>query len=365
MVDLITDTTSGAHIPALDNTMGALLVGILFSSALWGISAAQTYIYFDTFYNQDTLRLKLLVVFIFGLDTAHQIMLCHLIYVYLVSNFGNPNYLALVVWSILVRHYILFIRMNTLTPFKVMVILSAIIAATIQLFMCWRIWILSNKSVYWIIPLVVVVLASFVITVVYFVRSWSLRTWVELADLSKISRAVNGLNFGGDIVITFAMVYLLDTSKTNALMNRLMYFCLATGLLTTVCAICSLVSISVWPNTFVYIGFYVVLARLYVNSFLATLNAREKLRALNRPPGSSFLSNLTFTDIQWARSASSNNMILTPNMPSHTQEVETDTHRNDIEMESFLQSKLSFRPVDSDCVVHAPEPAFLSSDRVV
>ncbi|KAE9392039.1 hypothetical protein BT96DRAFT_289098 [Gymnopus androsaceus JB14] len=147
--------------------MGALLVGILFSSALWGISAAQTYIYFDNFYNQDTLRLKLLVVFVFGLDTAHQIMLCHLIYVYLVSNFGNPNYLALVVWSILV-----------------MVILSAIIAATIQLFMCWRIWILSNKSVYWIIPLVVVVLASFVITVVYFVRSWSLRTWVELADLS-------------------------------------------------------------------------------------------------------------------------------------------------------------------------------------
>ncbi|KAE9394600.1 hypothetical protein BT96DRAFT_185050 [Gymnopus androsaceus JB14] len=67
-------------------------------------------------------------------------------------------------------------------------------------------------------------------------------------------------------------------------MNRLMYFCLATGLLTTVCAICSLVSISVWPNTFVYIGFYVVLARLYVNSFLATLNAREKLRASNRPP---------------------------------------------------------------------------------
>ncbi|KAE9392051.1 hypothetical protein BT96DRAFT_924959 [Gymnopus androsaceus JB14] len=145
-----------------------------------------------------------------------------------------------------------------------------------------------------------------------------------------------------------------------------MYFCLATGLLTTVCAICSLVSISVWPNTFVYIGFYVVLARLYVNSFLATLNAREKLRALNRPPGSSFLSNLTFTDIQWARSASSNNMILTPNMPSHTVKVETNTHRNDIEMESFLQSKkLSFRPVDSDCVVHAPEPAFLSSDRVV
>ncbi|KAE9394599.1 hypothetical protein BT96DRAFT_185124 [Gymnopus androsaceus JB14] len=198
MVDLITDTTSGAHIPALDDTMGALLVGILFSSALWGISAAQTYIYFDTFYNQDTPRLKLLVVFVFGLDTAHQIMLCHLIYVYLVSNFGNPNYLALVVWSILV-----------------MVILSAIIAATIQLFMCWRIWILSNKSVFWIIPLVWVVLASFVITVVYFVRSWSLRTWVELADLSKISRAVNGLNFGGDIVITFAMVYLLGTSKSG------------------------------------------------------------------------------------------------------------------------------------------------------
>ncbi|KAE9382370.1 hypothetical protein BT96DRAFT_1027676 [Gymnopus androsaceus JB14] len=48
------------------------------------------------------------------------------------------------------------------------------------------------------------------------------------------------------------------------------------------------------------------------------------------------------------------------------QEVETDTRRDDIEMQGFLHSnKLFSRPGDSDsCCVHVPEPAFLSRDRV-
>ncbi|KAE9392352.1 hypothetical protein BT96DRAFT_944712 [Gymnopus androsaceus JB14] len=284
MVDLIADTTSGAHIPALDNTMGALLS--------WDP------IFQRNFYNQDTLRLKLL----WSRHRSPNYALPFDIRMYLVSNFGNPDYLALVVCLI----YVLGaswqssrLRSSSLCVggFGYVCQLTLSEAGMVSE---------TNFPSY----TVVVVLASFVITI-------------------EISRAVNGLNFGGDIVITFAMVYLLGTSKSG---------------IKRVCAICSLVSISVWPNTFVYIGFYVVLARLYVNSFLATLNAREKLRALNRPPGSSFLSNLTFTDIHTYRKYDF--LII-------KQEVETDTHRNDIEMESFLQSKkLSFRPVDSDCVVH-------------
>ncbi|KAJ3983982.1 hypothetical protein F5890DRAFT_1519736 [Lentinula detonsa] len=55
-----------------------------------------------TFRHQDTLQLKLLVVFISVLDTAHQIMLSHSIYMYLVSGFGNVKYLEVVTWSMIV-----------------------------------------------------------------------------------------------------------------------------------------------------------------------------------------------------------------------------------------------------------------------
>ncbi|KAJ3787494.1 hypothetical protein GGU10DRAFT_433084 [Lentinula aff. detonsa] len=328
----------------LHSTMGALLIGVLISGALWGISAIQTYFYFSvwessalplsllrpssskTFRHQDTLQLKLLVVFISILDTAHQIMLSHSIYMYLVSGFGDVKYLGVVTWSMIT-----------------MVLLSALIAVTIQLFMCWRIWILSKNNVYWIVPIVAIVLASFAITIVYFEKCWSLRTWSELESLSKISRAVNGLNFGGDIAISFAMVYLLRNFKpgiesTDALINRLMGFCLKTGLLTTVCAILSLISISVWPNTFIYITFYCVLARLYTNSFLSTLNAREQLRKFSRPAGSSLPSN---NDIQWARDlgiSSDHTETLDysnsgTNPISIKQKVETYVH-SDIEMNS-------------------------------
>ncbi|KIK64102.1 hypothetical protein GYMLUDRAFT_431952 [Collybiopsis luxurians FD-317 M1] len=312
-------------IPPLHNTMGALVIGILISTALWGITCMQTHGYFSTFYTQDKIRLKLFVVFIFVLDTLHQIMVSHLLYIYLVSNYGNVEYLGVVTWSILV-----------------MVLLSAVIAVFVQLFLCWRIWILSNKSVFWISPIILIVFASFTITMVYFIKSWSLRTWVKLADLSKVSRAVNGSNFGADIAITFALVYLLRTSKsgikrTDALMNRLMYFCLKTGLLTTLCAILSLISISVWPDTFIYITFYCALARLYANSFLATLNAREQLRKSNRPPGTSFLS---YSDILWARETGEETDMLASKVRTHPSRI-TETVQGlnrDLESEAEMSS---------------------------
>ncbi|KAJ3817192.1 hypothetical protein F5880DRAFT_1605166 [Lentinula raphanica] len=270
----------------LHSTMGALLIGVLISGGLWGISCSQTYLYFSAFYHHDTVRLKLLVILIFVFDTAHQVMLSHSIYMYLVSNFGNLNYLGTVTWSMIV-----------------MVLLSALIAVMYQLFMCWRIWILSNKNGYWIGPTVTIVLASFAITIAYFEKCWSDDTWSELANLSKLSRAINGLNFGGDITVTFATVCLLRHSKsgvrrTDALMNRLIKFCMKTGLLTTICAVLSLISISIWPTTFVYITFYCILARLYANSFLATLNARESLRKGKR---TSKNSDITLSAIRWAR----------------------------------------------------------------
>ncbi|KAF9059810.1 hypothetical protein BDP27DRAFT_1430848 [Rhodocollybia butyracea] len=86
---------TSATSPPLHNTMGALLISVLISAMLWVISVVQTYIYFATFFNQDTVQLKSFVFFVFILDTAHQAMLCHLIYVYLVSNYGNTEYLGI------------------------------------------------------------------------------------------------------------------------------------------------------------------------------------------------------------------------------------------------------------------------------
>ncbi|KAJ3865323.1 hypothetical protein EV359DRAFT_80592 [Lentinula novae-zelandiae] len=175
--------------------MGALLIGVLISCALWGISTAQTYIYFSTFYHHDTLRLKSLVVFIFVLDTAHQIMLSHSIYIYLVSNFGNVEYLEVVEHTshgfIVGSHRCDHSTVHVLAHLDLYDRFCSIFSRSTD-------GLFAGLSV----AQIIIVFTSFAITMVYFKKSWSLRTWTKLADLSKISRAVNGLNFGGDIAIT-------------------------------------------------------------------------------------------------------------------------------------------------------------------
>ncbi|KAF8830029.1 hypothetical protein HHX47_DHR2000750, partial [Lentinula edodes] len=50
------------------------------------------------------------------------------------------------------------------------------------------------------------------------------------------------------------------------------------GCIDSVCAIASLLSLIASPNTLLYAPFYFCIGRLYSNSLLATLNARNQIR---------------------------------------------------------------------------------------
>ncbi|KAJ7826140.1 hypothetical protein B0H13DRAFT_2374531 [Mycena leptocephala] len=55
-------------------------------------------------------------------------------------------------------------------------------------------------------------------------------------------------------------------------------FTINTGLLTSLCAVASLISLIVSPTTLVYASFYFCIGRLYSNALLASLNARDIIR---------------------------------------------------------------------------------------
>jgi len=67
-----------------------------------------------------------------------------------------------------------------------------------------------------------------------------------------------------------------------------------TGLLTSICAVASLVSITAAPNTFYYIGFFFCIGRLYCNSLLAALNVRKNIRTYAEAINASSLGNVAF-----------------------------------------------------------------------
>ncbi|KAL0949179.1 hypothetical protein HGRIS_009257 [Hohenbuehelia grisea] len=110
-----------------------------------------------------------------------------------------------------------------------------------------------------------------------------LKTWMDLTKLKSLSMTVNVLAAVGDALIAGSLVYLLQRSRTgfrksDTMISKLTMFTVNTGLLTSICATASLISILLWGNTFIYIAFYFNLGRLYSNSLLATLNAREGIR---------------------------------------------------------------------------------------
>jgi len=94
---------------------------------------------------------------------------------------------------------------------------------------------------------------------------------------------INALAAAGDVLIALVLCTMLQRSRTgfrrtDTMINKLMLFTINTGLLTSLCAVASLISIVAAPSTFIYIAFYFTLGRLYSNSLMATLNARKSIR---------------------------------------------------------------------------------------
>ncbi|KAF5367897.1 hypothetical protein D9757_011249 [Collybiopsis confluens] len=247
---------------ALDNTFGATLIGVIVAGVLLGVSLSQTYYYFSQ--QSDTPAIRSLVAAIVFFEVVHQIMISHSVYYYLVTNYNKPYALVAVIWSLLTEVFF-----NGFTAFSV------------QSFLTWRIWKLSQNNLLTAV-IMFLVLAEFGKMCRCLVR---VKTFADLAaDLKGLSITVNALAAAGDVLIAGTLTFLMQTSKTgfsrsDTMLNKLTLFAVTTGALTSLCAVASLVSILAAPNTFIYVSFFFCMGRLYTNSLLATLNARKMIRS--------------------------------------------------------------------------------------
>ncbi|KAM5541029.1 hypothetical protein V8D89_005340 [Ganoderma adspersum] len=96
-----------------------------------------------------------------------------------------------------------------------------------------------------------------------------------------------------DVTTTTALVTLLLRSsnsgmKSQRLVKRLVYYTLATGVLTAVCAIVGLITNLKFPATTISTTFYDLGVSLYACSFLSSLNARQSLRGKLMDTGNGF-----------------------------------------------------------------------------
>ncbi|KAI0045135.1 hypothetical protein FA95DRAFT_1607948 [Auriscalpium vulgare] len=246
-------------------SLGGLYIGIVVGSALWGVTALQTWSYYRE-YPEDAWQLKLLIAVAFTLDTVHQIFISHTGYLYLVSNYFNPRALEHVQWSI-----------------KVEVLVAGLVAVLVQGFFVSRIYKLSNKRMVLTLGVTVLVVCQFTAYILYCAKAFGMKTFAQISTVKDFSMSINATTVAADLAITGALCCLLHKSRTgikcsDTMINRMIIFTVTSGLLTSLDSICSLVTIAALPNTYIYITFFFALSRLYVNSLLATLNARARYR---------------------------------------------------------------------------------------
>ncbi|OBZ69062.1 hypothetical protein A0H81_11094 [Grifola frondosa] len=295
----------------IDTTFGAALVGLVVASCLYGITLLQTYGYYkydkvasldcvgltsSRQYPDDHLFVKSLVFTLLILDTLHVILCTRAIYWYLVTNFGSVDNLDITTWSMALQT-----DCNHVS--------QGLIGLIVEVFFARRVW-LSKLSTFILISylpswttssepkrihnghncrvggttfrpgssLYRGILVRF--TLGRFSRFGEL-TWVTCLGLGAAAAA--------DILIAITMCFYLFRKRTGILrsdsvVTRLMIYSVNTGLLTSrltylsVIATICVVTFAAMPTNFVWLSFFWVMGKCYVNSFLALLNSRGSLR---------------------------------------------------------------------------------------
>ncbi|PPQ94270.1 hypothetical protein CVT25_004927 [Psilocybe cyanescens] len=291
----------------LDNTVGAVLLGVIGASLLFGITTLQAYWYYhsypydsllhkysvailwyvDGIWTEDRERPKL-KLWIRILDVFHLSLVIHAVYTYAVSGFGNSTGLLSIPWLYAMRVWLLGGYHRGVLGY---IVASVVVAGFVRLAFIGLNGSLDSSS-YWC--------DTILLDVADIICSYTVDTIPELEKISWVIDAALGTSTAIDFVITAAMCYYLRKSKggitrLNSRISVIMQYSLSSGLLTSACSLSAMFTYILLPNTFIFIALEFLVTKLYVGSFIAMLNARE------RKIGISSYSEDNYTQPSWKR----------------------------------------------------------------
>ncbi|KAJ7181523.1 hypothetical protein C8R43DRAFT_969446 [Mycena crocata] len=249
-----------------DTTLGALLVGTLVSYTLFGVTTTQAYIYYGR-YPKDPTRMKALVTAVWLGEFGHLICVGQAMYVMVITNYGHPERLDRIPNSLFASTFI-----------------GAVVSAGIQSFFAYRIYVLSKS---WWIPCICWAMSLFrVVPSNVAVFAFGIREPIAefIAKWNWLFIAVWTVSAANDVLIAGTLVFLLyhersrALKRTAAVVDKLIAWTIETGVLTSFVSIIMLILFVTMRDTFTWLACYVIIARLFSNSLLASLNSRSALR---------------------------------------------------------------------------------------
>jgi len=251
-----------------------MLIGVLISGCLWGVSCTQIWYYFRSpRARDDGLLLKALVVLAWLSDTTHQALISHSLYHYTVTIFGNREGL---------KHNISSLAIQT--------VVQEFSAFLVQCFYAQRIWKFSEKNVYLAATILPLIFAQLGLVIANTILNYQSLTFTELhLHNQSLTPACVAVTVATDAVLAISMCVLMhrkrsgisgceDLCSTYDILDKLMLMTLGSGAVTSVCALAILITYVALPNSFVWIALFFLLGRLYINSLFVALNFRSTLR---------------------------------------------------------------------------------------
>ncbi|TFK72662.1 hypothetical protein BDN72DRAFT_894641 [Pluteus cervinus] len=248
----------------LDTTFGALLVSALLSTTLWGVTCIQTYIYFSQ-KSRDRPIYKAIVALLFALDILDSALVAHFSYYYMVTHSANPLISLVPNWSCNVRSSVSF-----LSEFIIRMMFTIRVYKFSKKNLILIIWIISFS----LIPMGITIFS----TTDGFITHFFGKLWTSSAgSMIFIGSTV------ADLSIAISLCYLLHRSRTgfrrtDSLIRVLMMYTVNTGAIVALSgSIHIAIFVAIRPNLLHFIP-YLILGKLHLNSYLASLNARETIR---------------------------------------------------------------------------------------
>ncbi|OCH85975.1 hypothetical protein OBBRIDRAFT_828595 [Obba rivulosa] len=259
--------TSLADLFHLNGTLGALVIAAMVTSALYGVTAIQTYVYFQRS-GGDSAILKSTMGFIWILSTVHQVFICHAAYTYTVTEYGNLLALTAETWSGIG-----------------IILVTAVSDLIVRSIFCLRIWKFSDKKWFLVVVIMICSLGEFGTMMAFGIRAQT-KLHGQFSELHSLNADFYvGLvcSVIADFSIAFSQVVLLWRSRssiprTNSIIRTLMLYSINTGALTGLCALLMLITWSSMPNNLAYGAIFSAIPTLLFNALLGTLNARQDLR---------------------------------------------------------------------------------------
>lgn len=247
-----------------DTTVGTLMIGIIFNTFLYGLVTFQFAAYYRKKFNDPPI-IKAMILFLFLLDTVHSASVIYMLWGYTVTNYNNPPALAIGMW-----------------PYMWTPIATCLAAVVTQIFLGYRIYRLS-KNLYLYILILAIAIPGCILGFVAGVRALIIKIFADLVVLSPVVIGWLSLQVAADVIITCSLTVILARSrtgfrKTDTVLNRLIRGSIQTGLFAGIFSIGDLVCFLTVPETNLYGMFAIPIGRIYTNTLLDTLLARDELR---------------------------------------------------------------------------------------